>query len=34
MWHHGSYKALGNGMAQPIADFILRRIKEVTQWKT
>ena len=24
------YKALGNGMAQPCADFILRRIKEVS----
>ena len=24
------YKALGNGMAQPCADFILRRIKEMT----
>ena len=23
------YKALGNGLAQPCADFILRRIKEV-----
>ena len=23
------YKALGNGMAQPCADFVIKRIKEV-----